>query len=173
MSWWHFVERRDHSRDRAGPELVGGWFHIVVFTVWTAWIQKWANVGGLYRDSWENNGCLNSAKLCETSLTCWLVLWCTEQKLHYFSAGRKYVQDLSGPNVLMDFLCSNSPAAREKFSIMKNQRDLSMNVFTVLCLYVCVWSCDILVRHVLKYLLFWGVICFDELTLKHSICEYV
>lgn len=93
---------------------------------WQFGLQKWANVEGLYRDSCGNNGCLNLAKLCETGLTCLIVLCCTEQKqLHYFGAGWKHLQDWSGPNVLMDFLCSNSPAARP--------RGTWANVFNVVC----------------------------------------
>lgn len=133
---------------------------------WQFGPQKWANVEGLYRDSCGNNGCLNLAKLCERGLTCLIVLCCTEQKqLHYFGAGWKQAQDWSGPNVLMDFLCSSSPAAREKYPWA--------NVFNVVCLLVCAWSCHALVRHVLKDFLFWRVVCFDEPSLKQSICEYL
>ncbi len=91
----------EERSDRAGHELVGGQFHTVVFTVWTTWVQKWANAEGLYRNSCGNNRCLNLAQLCETNLTRLIVLCCTEQKQsHYFSAGWIYVQDWSEPNVL-------------------------------------------------------------------------
>lgn len=49
-------------------------FHMIVFTVWTTWVQHEQMLRRLYPDSWGNNACLRLAKLCEMNLTRLIVI---------------------------------------------------------------------------------------------------